>query len=246
MESWIALGDEALDDRQRRYLEPHGPILRLFSTLFHAAIWVAMRILFRMRVEGQEHLRRPGPFILVPNHSSSLDPLALAAAIPISVMQQTRWAAYRKSVLRNRPLAFLNRLGRSVPVNRDLSALSAAAVVLHRGENLIWFPEGTRTTTGHLQPFKPGIGALMRCLRVPVVPVCIAGTYEAMPPDRSIPRLLMPIRVTFGGPIDSYELTAYGEDDQRDYLNLATMLHDQIAAMQQRDTHDTEDARIGT
>ena len=74
--------------------------------------------------------------------------------------------------------------------------------MLKRGRNLVWFAEGQRSPTGSLQPFKPGMGMLLSFYPVPVVPVYIRGTYEAMPRGKFL-RSLEQVTVTFGEPFDS-------------------------------------------
>jgi 1-acyl-sn-glycerol-3-phosphate acyltransferase len=54
---------------------------------------------------------------------------------------------------------------------------------LDRGVSVLMFPEGTRSKTGDLLPFKPGAFTLAKEARVPVVPIVICGTIEAVPPD---------------------------------------------------------------
>jgi long-chain acyl-CoA synthetase len=71
--------------------------------------------------------------------------------------------------------------------------------VLKRGRNLIWFAEGERSPIGSLQPFKPGVGMLLSYYPVPVMPVFLRGTYEAMPRGKFLRRLE---QVTIGEPFD--------------------------------------------
>jgi long-chain acyl-CoA synthetase len=82
-----------------------------------------------------------------------------------------------------------------------LSSLAFGAAVLKRGQNLVWFAEGERSPTGSLQPFKPGVGMLLSYYPVPVVPVFIRGTYEAMPRGKFLRRFEQ-VTVTFGEPFD--------------------------------------------
>jgi 1-acyl-sn-glycerol-3-phosphate acyltransferase len=77
----------------------------------------------------------------------------------------------------------------------------------------VWFPEGHRSHTGELQPFRPGIGVLLDRFPVPVVPVFIRGTYEAMPPGKAWPRPRK-LTITFGEPLDPRELEQQGEGEQ--------------------------------
>lgn len=101
--------------------------------------------------------------------------------------------------------------------------------MLKSGKNLIWFPEGHRSPTGELQPFKPGIGMLLDRYPVPVVPVFIHGTREAMPPGTAWMR---PRKVTiiFGEPLDPHELEQHGEGEQPQ-SRIVQALHEHLAQM---------------
>ena len=65
---------------------------------------------------------------------------------------------------------------------------------------LIFYPEGGRTTTGGIQPFKPGVGLLAIESGAPIIPVHISGSFEALAKGKSIPKR-HPIHVRFGTPI---------------------------------------------
>ena len=64
----------------------------------------------------------------------------------------------------------------------------------------VLFPEGTRSRDGRMAPFKPGIGMLLAQSNVPVVPCRLSGTFEALPPQRSLPRPRR-VRLNIGPPI---------------------------------------------
>jgi long-chain acyl-CoA synthetase len=80
-----------------------------------------------------------------------------------------------------------------------------------------------------LQPFKPGIGMLLDHFSVPVVPVLIQGTYEAMPVGRRLPALT-PIRLVFGKPLDPRDLARVGEGSQA-RERIVWALHDAVATL---------------
>ena len=88
-----------------------------------------------------------------------------------------------------------------------LEGLRIAAAILQAGYPLLIFPEGTRSVTGKLQPFKPGLGLLAIETGVPVVPTLIEGTFEALPKGRLLPRRSK-IKVTFGEPVKVEMLVA--------------------------------------
>ena len=99
-------------------------------------------------------------------------------------------------------------------------------------QNLVWFPEGQRSPSGQLQPFKPGLGMLLNHFQVPVVPVSIHGTYEAMPRGRALVR---PAKVTlvFGEPLDVRALVEQQDEDGRGDLILQA-LRDHVAKLGDR------------
>jgi long-chain acyl-CoA synthetase len=191
-----------LTDEQKRWLEPPGPVRAVLAAGLRALNRVLMRGLFRLEVTGLEHLPA-GQFILTPNHASYLDPFVIAAALPAERLRQTYWAGWTGAAFANPLNRFVSRLGQAVPIDPQravISSLAFCAAVLQRGGNLVWFPEGERSRDGRLQPFKAGIGVLTERCDVPVVPVYIAGTHEALPVGGRWPRLTR-VRVTFGKPL---------------------------------------------
>lgn len=132
-----------------------------------------MRGLFRLQVEGLEHLPEEGPFVLTPNHVSYLDPFAVAAALGYRRLRRTYWAGWTGAAFGNPLTRTVSRLAQAVPIDPDragVSSLAFGATVLKREKNLVWFPEGERSPTGKLRPFKPGIGVPRNHFRVPVMP----------------------------------------------------------------------------
>jgi long-chain acyl-CoA synthetase len=123
---------------------------------------------------------------------------------------------------RNAAFRWFSRLGQAVPIEQGRSAVSSlafGAAVLRRGKNLVWFPEGERSASGRLLPFKAGIGLLVAHCPVPVVPVYIRGTYAALPVGKFWPRL-KPVTVVFGEPV-----MPGGREP------LANRLHDRVAEL---------------
>ena len=191
-----------------------------------------LRGLFRLDVRGLENLPKKGPFVITPNHVSYLDSFALAAALDRARLRETYWAGWVGAAFGNPLTRLVSRLARVVPVDparAGSSSLAFGAAVLGRGKNLVWFPEGERSWTGKLGPFKKGFGVLLEHHRVPVVPVFVEGTYEAMPRGSFLPRLRR-VTVTFGEPLSVDELERRGEDEEpRD--RIVDALRDRIAEM---------------
>ncbi|MBW3540653.1 MAG: 1-acyl-sn-glycerol-3-phosphate acyltransferase [Planctomycetes bacterium] len=190
-----------LTSLQERWLDPLNPFQRTLRCGLYWTNWLGMRMLFRLRVIGRKHLPDSGPLVFVPNHTSSLDAFALAAAISYGHVKQTWWAGWSRAVLRGWLRRRINRLAQVVPVQKSLSSLAVGEEVLRRGRNLVWFPEGHRSRDGHLQEFKSGIGLLVQKVPVTIVPMFISGAREAMPPPRRRLVRLSRVLVAIGPPL---------------------------------------------
>ncbi|HKH78205.1 MAG TPA: AMP-binding protein [Rubrobacteraceae bacterium] len=224
--------EETLEETQKRRLEPLSPAESAASRGMFALNRVLMREPFRLRVRGLENLPKSGPFVLAPNHVSYLDSFALAAALDDGRLRETYWAGWVGAAFGNPVTRLVSRLARVVPIDparAGTSSLAFGAAVLGRGKNLVWFPEGERSWTGELGPFKRGLGVLLEHYRVPVVPVFVEGTYGAMPRGSALVRPCR-ITVTFGQPLSVDELERRGEGEEpRD--RIVEALRDRIAEM---------------
>jgi long-chain acyl-CoA synthetase len=228
----LELPEEVLSEEQKRWLRPLGPAESAVAKGMFAVNRALARKVFQLQVEGAEHLPKEGPFILAPNHISFLDPFAVAAALDYRRLRRTYWAGRVGVAFGNPFTRLVSRLAQAVPIDSHravFSSLAFGAVVLKSQKSLIWFPEGHRSPTGELQPFKPGIGMLLDRYPVPVVPVFIRGTHEAMPPGRV---WVQPKKVTviFGKPLDPHELEQQGEGDQPQ-SRIVHALHEHVAQM---------------
>ena len=145
------------------------------------------------------------PVIFVLNHSSHLDAATIVTCLP------TQWR--RKAAVGAAADYFFDAWYRSVattlffnafPIARGGGLRSArlARKLLSEGWSLVLFPEGTRTTDGWIGEFRAGAAWLAMEAGVPVVPVALTGTYQAMPRGRSWPKPgRPPVGVRFGTPI---------------------------------------------
>jgi 1-acyl-sn-glycerol-3-phosphate acyltransferase len=162
----------------------------------------------RPHVRGLEHLAGSGPFVFAPNHQSHLDILILLGWLP----GRTRFAA-KKEMWRHPVVAgVLDTLG-MVPIDRDhpeqaVAALTAAAAERH---SFVVFPEGTRSRTGALLPFKKGAFVLAIGAGLPVVPVICRGTRRLMPRGSRLTVVPGDVEVVIEAPIPTAGL---GYDDR--------------------------------
>ena len=226
--------DEVLDEKQKQWLEPLGLVAATTARFLYAVNRVLMRVIFRLRVEGLEHLPEDEQWVMTPNHASYLDPFAIAALLDWNQLRKTYWAGWTGIVLANPVMRFLSRLGKILPVEpmrAARSSLAFGATILKNKKNLVWFPEGGLSANGELQDFKPGIGMLLEHFPARVVPVFVHGTHQALPPGKFFPKPHA-IYVVFGKARDAQQLKreGRGEKPQQEITNA---LHDYVAKLAQ-------------
>ena len=172
---------------------------------------LAGRLLFRFRVIHRERMIQSGPAILAMNHQSYLDPplAGITCDRPIYFLA-------RRTLLDVPLLGWVLPKVNVIPVNQegvDRSAIKALIRVLQAGHGVLFFPEGSRTIDGNLQPAEPGLGLVIAKTLAPVVPMRIFGAREALP--RGGGRLrLVPITIVIGEPIlfSAADLEPSGKD----------------------------------
>ncbi len=183
------------------WLTPLSARQAAVSRRLHRGHRALMRRLFALRVDGLDGLPG-GQVVFTPNHVSLLDPMALVAALPHEVLRRTFWAETVEYLTAGPLHRGVGRLVQAFPVDQRAAparSVARALAVLERGDSLVWFPEGERSTAGGLLPFRHGIGLLLERRPVPVVPVAILGTRRAWPAGRTLPRRAA-VRVVLGAP----------------------------------------------
>ncbi|MFN2383524.1 MAG: AMP-binding protein [Gemmatimonadota bacterium] len=196
----------------RRHAE-RSPLDRALFSGFRRGLRSLYGVYFDLRVVGGDHLPEAPPSLLASNHASHLDAPAIFAAVE---RVGGASAARQLHVLGARDYFFDTAMKRwffstflnVVPLERtetSLAGLRMVKTIISRGESALIFPEGSRSRSGTIQAFKPGLGLLAWELRVPIIPVYVGGTFGALPPGNTLPRHL-PVTVTFGQPItmDTY------------------------------------------
>lgn len=161
--------------------------------LFYKAVRGAARVLFsliyRIEIEGKEHLPGKGKAIVSPNHFSLMDPIIIGAFLPRKVNFMAK-----EELFPNRLFAsILNKLG-VFPVKRsgaDIGAIRTALKILSNGDIFCIFPEGTRSKTGEILEAKPGSAMIAIKAQSPIIPVAIIGDYK----------LFSKVKIIMGEPI---------------------------------------------
>ncbi len=182
-----------------RFKYPH----RHLRPLLFAFFGLLAKGYFRTVVSGQENIPQKGPYIIAPNHCSALD-------FPMVAWAMGK-AAYDLHTITTRhfydnPFSrFFIKIATNtfrVDTKGDfLPALQAAADILRLGKSIYMHPEGTRSRTGELLPFKVGVGVLAVEVNVPIVPVYISNTFQAMSPKTLLPKPVK-LGVHFGKVVD--------------------------------------------
>jgi long-chain acyl-CoA synthetase len=226
-----AVGDE-------RWIQPGHPGHRLLAVTLFAVNWLLMRLLFRLKREGVDGPLPSGPLVIVANHVSDLDPLVMAAALPLATLRRVYWGGDVARLFAGPLRRFLCRALHIFPVDERAPAasLALAQAVLQRGDALIWFPEAWRSPTGELQPFLPGIGSLVERSGATALPAYIDGAFEAMPRWARLPRL-RPIAVRFGvalAPAQLAQARLAGEEGATAAERITRSLERRVAALARR------------
>lgn len=147
-----------------------------FRAFFH--------LLYDHEVIQRENSERAGAAIIAANHLSFLDPPLLSASLGDDV-----YFLARSSLFQNPFFKGLITGLHAYPISAK-SSLKTACDILKDGKKLVIFPEGTRSQTGELCPFKKGVGILAIKAQCPIIPTYIHGTFDILPKGKKLPLLL--------------------------------------------------------
>jgi 1-acyl-sn-glycerol-3-phosphate acyltransferase len=164
------------------------------AAFFAVVVRPFLAIFIGLRTRGREHLPANDPFILIANHSSHLDTVAVLSLFPLSRLRRIRPCAAADYFERTRLISFLSRTFFNVlpiertNVHREDHPVQRMREALERGESLLLFPEGTRGASKAIAPFKSGVARLVeQAEHVPVVPVYLANLGRALPKGEFVP-----------------------------------------------------------
>ncbi|MGA5323877.1 lysophospholipid acyltransferase family protein [Streptomyces seoulensis] len=195
-----------------------------YHLLKYVLLGPVLRLVFRPRIEGLDHVPESGAAIIAGNHLSFSDHFLMPAILKRRITFLAKAEYFTGPGLKGRLTAFFFRSAGQIPVDRSGKEAGQAAVreglkVLGRGELLGIYPEGTRSHDGRLYKGKVGVAVMALKAGVPVVPCAMIGTFEAQPPGRKIPKL-RPITIRFGEPL---EFSRYaGMEDEKAVLRAVT------------------------
>jgi 1-acyl-sn-glycerol-3-phosphate acyltransferase len=170
----------------------------------------------RYKVRGREHIPANRAVVFCSNHESNVDPPVLFLTL------HRRLHVLFKAELKKLPLVGpVMVAGGFVPVERDrreasMASIERASSSIRDGNSFLIFPEGTRSKTAELLPFKKGGFIMAIKAQAPIVPVAVSGGREAMKRGSWFVRPVM-VDVRIGEPV---ETTGYTLDDRDDLIEV--------------------------
>ncbi|MFJ5534764.1 lysophospholipid acyltransferase family protein [Streptomyces sp. NPDC093261] len=195
-----------------------------YCVLKYILLGPLLRLLFRPRAEGLEHVPAEGAVIVAGNHLSFADPLLMPAVLKRRVTFLAKVEYFTAPGLMGRLTALVLRGAGQISLDRSGRAAGQGALreglgTLAKGEVLAIYPEGTRSPDGRLYKGKVGVAVMALAAQVPVVPCAMVGSFEIRPAGRVLPRL-RPVTIRFGEPLDFSRFA--GVADQKPVLRAVT------------------------
>jgi 1-acyl-sn-glycerol-3-phosphate acyltransferase len=159
-------------DRRRR-------ALHLF-TCFWASLYTWLNPVWRVTIHGRENIDPGATYVYVANHLSLLDILVL-----FRLFTDFKWVS-KAELFKIPGVGWNMTLNNYIPLRRGerdsvIAMMAQCQEALAQGSSLMMFPEGTRSATGELKAFKTGAFELAVAADVPIVPIAIVGTNNALP-----------------------------------------------------------------
>ena len=179
-------------------------IKQFFYTIVRWGLNIIFLGMYRLHVEGREHIPSEGAVIIAPNHKSYFDPPLVGVAIKKRVVHYMA----KEELFRNPFFGWILRQFGTFPVKRgsvDRTAVRQAVKELKNGNALGIFPEGTRIKRSGLGRFHSGMASLALMTGTPVIPVAIVGSAD-------MPHKKGPLAVLIGMPIQVKKQKAGSEE----------------------------------
>lgn len=199
--------------------------MRGIFRLMQFAFQLYCRLLFRIEVQGREHIPRHGKLLLAANHVSGYDPFVIGSLVP-----RVLYFLAKKELFINPVLGAVLRFLHAIPIDRrDLGHTTIRRVneLLAAGEAILLFPEGTRSRSGQIGEGKSGVGMLAAMNQADIVPVRIEGLHGRPGSLWRRPR----IKVVFGPVLAVAPFLGNGAATKEIYREIAATVLERIRAM---------------
>ncbi|MDN3292943.1 lysophospholipid acyltransferase family protein [Streptomyces ficellus] len=177
-----------------------------YYLLKYVLLGPVLRLLFRPRTEGLEHIPDQGAAIVAGNHLSFSDHFLMPVVLKRRITFLAKQEYFTGPGIKGRLTAAFFRSAGQIPVDRSGKEAGQAAIreglgVLSKGELLGIYPEGTRSHDGRLYKGKVGVAVMALKAGVPVIPCAMVGTFEIQPPGQVVPKIKR-VTIRFGEPLD--------------------------------------------
>ncbi|WP_329123345.1 lysophospholipid acyltransferase family protein [Streptomyces sp. NBC_01353] len=177
-----------------------------YQVMKYVLLGPLLRLLFRPRIEGLEHVPEEGAAIVAGNHLSFSDHFLMPVVLKRRITFLAKQEYFTGPGLKGRLTAAFFRSAGQIPVDRSGKEAGKAAIreglgVLSKGELLGIYPEGTRSHDGRLYKGKVGVAVMAITAGVPVIPCAMVGTFEIQPPGQVVPKVRR-VTIRFGEPLD--------------------------------------------
>ena len=172
--------------------------------------WLMMFLLGRIKSIGKKNVPRTGGLLILSNHRSDCDPVAVQVVCPRPVRFMAKSELFDMFFVKN-----VLRWMKCFPIKRgepDKSAIKHAVELLKAGECVGVFPEGQLTESGELQELKPGIALIVRMSGVPVICCGLRNTDRVVPYGSLLPRPSLRRIVVKWGEVKTFDRHAETED----------------------------------
>ena len=180
-------------------------------------LYLGMKLYFRIKYVHSNNVPKKGPTLLVANHQSFLDP----PAIGCGYFRMTNFLA-RKTLFKFKPFGKLIDSVDAIPLETEGLGYAGIKETLRRLKNdeaVLIFPEGSRSYDGEFQPFTAGYVSIARKANAVILPVAIAGAFEAYPRTKAIPSpFKRRVVVEYGEPIQPKRFKDMSDEDANAYI----------------------------
>lgn len=242
---WKEILAEEPSEEDLRMVSLEGSDSKVMPTFIaHFLLRGFFRLFFRLSARGRENLPHDKNFIMAPNHVSYLDGFAVILSLSFSDFKNI-YSLGLSDFFTGFVKSRFAKIGHVIPIDSSSylnKALQISASVLKNGRSLCVFPEGGRSFDENLMEFKKGIGILAVELGVPVVPVFIEGTFQALPRDAVLPRPKR-ITVTFGKPLLAKDIDfSKKPSDVDDYQYFANILREKVGELRKHRKGDRNES----
>ncbi|MDQ1246628.1 MAG: 1-acyl-sn-glycerol-3-phosphate acyltransferase [Actinomycetota bacterium] len=196
-------------------------------TCFWASLYTWCNPGWPVSITGRDNIEAGQTYMLVANHESLVDILVL-----FRLFKDYKWVSKIEN-FKVPVIGWNMRMNRYIPLRRGdresvIEMMAACRERIGEGSSIMMFPEGTRSTTGQMRPFKTGAFELAREAGIPVVPIVLRGTRNALPKRGFVLQGRHAITVTVLPPVPAGEVSALTAEELTTHVQ--ALIADELAS----------------